>query len=420
MINIQEVNICMRMHKESEPSSQTIRALNSLLFFISDVRHGIGPLISIFLKVTLSWDPGKIGLALAMPDLAAAIFQLPAGLSADTTRKKRLLIAIPCLLIIFCCFLILKYSSFMNILFAQFLMGISIAFIAPGISSVTLGLFGRKKFPLRVSRNEMWNHAGNVFTALTAGVASYLIGNYGVFYVVIAFGIASLVSLFLIRPQEINYKNARELPEKDPFAKPIPFSHLLKRFPVIIFNISLVLYYITNGAQIALVSQKLAGIYPEITALFIAGCMMIAEMTMVFVAYLMGLVVNRFGRKLIFLIAFAILPIRATLYTLTDNPALLLSIQILDGTAAGILGVIGSVINSDLGIGTGHFNFLQGLSAFSISIGVFISNLFAGLVVSYYGFEAGFLTLAIIGILGVFFFLLFMPETGLNKMASAE
>jgi hypothetical protein len=59
------------------------------------------------------------------------------------------------------------------------------------------------------------------------------------------------------------------------------------------------------------------------------------------------------------LAAFAILPLRALLYTLVEQPSSLLFIQILDGLAAGILGVMGTVINSYLATNTGRFNFLK-------------------------------------------------------------
>lgn len=218
-----------------------------------------------------------------------------------------------------------------------------------------------------------------------------------------------------IRPNEINHNVARELAAIDPLtgkkAEPIPLGQLFKRNAIIIFNISLILYYICNGVQIALVGQMLANLKPHISALLIAGCMIIAELTMIGIAYSMRFIVNRYSRRAIFLTAFFILPTRAILYTLTDNPAFLLAIQVLDGTAAGILGVMGGVINSDLAVNTGRFNFLQGMGALSTSCGVFLSNVFAGLVARSFGFHIGFFSLASVGLFGALFFALLMPET---------
>jgi MFS family permease len=365
---------------QKKPSPQTIWGLNGLLFFISDVRHGVGPLLSIYLHSDLRWNPTKIGFALASIDLSAVIAQLPAGMLVDALRSKRSLIAISCLCIMGGCALIAANPSFASLIFAQIIMGIAISIISPTLGAMTMGLFGRERYPKRTSRNEMWNHAGNVFTALTIGLTSYLYGHQWIFYIVMLFALASLISLCLIRSNEMNYSAAREL-AKDPVTgkifPPISFRELFKRTPIFIFNFSIIIYYIANAAQIALVGQMLANQYPKSDALILAACMLIAEFVMIGTAFGMGFIVNRIGRKPIFLIAFCILPVRAILYTLTDNPLLLLSIQLFDGLAAGIIGIMGTVINSDLAVGSGRFNFLQGMSALSTSIGASLSNVLA-------------------------------------------
>jgi MFS family permease len=400
-----------RLNRSSTPSSRSIAGLNGLLFCISDVRNGIGPLLSIHLRNTLQWDPSKIGIALAAVEFSAFLTQIPAGLLADTSRRKRAIIATACCLIILGCLIVLLFSSFSIILMAQLMMGISIALISPALGSITLGLFGRKKFPSRVGKNEMWNHSGNVFSALVAGVGSYLMGSQWIFFLVIGFAIGSLISLLFIRPKEINYAAARELPVEVKNADPIGLSTLLKRPSIIIFNLSLLLYYMANGAQMSLVGQILASKDPSRSALFISACMIIAEVTMIGVAYIMSRIVNRFNRKAFFLTAFLILPIRAILYTLVESPYLLLLIQVLDGAAAGILGTIGAVINSDLAVNTGRFNFLQGMGAMSTNMGESISQLFAGFVAALFGFHMSFFALAFTAIIGILFFAFLMPET---------
>ena len=131
--------------------------------------------------------------------------------------------------------------------------------------------------------------------------------------------------------------------------------------------------------------------------------MMIAEIVMIGTAYLMSRMVNRFKRKMLFLLAFLILPVRAVLYTLVESPSLFLLIQALDGVAAGILGIMGIVINSDLAVDTGRFNFLQGLGAMSIGMGESVSQLFAGFTAQLLGFNISFLSLASVGVVGILF-----------------
>jgi MFS family permease len=49
---------------------------------------------------------------------------------------------------------------------------------------------------------------------------------------------------------------------------------------------------------------------------------------------------DAWGRKPIFLVALAILPIRGALYTLSDDRSWLVAIQLLDGVGAGIFGAL--------------------------------------------------------------------------------
>jgi hypothetical protein len=79
------------------------------------------------------------------------------------------------------------------------------------------------------------------------------------------------------------------------------------------------------------------------------------------------------GRKPIFLVALAVLPVRGVLFTLTDSPYAIVAIQLLDGVAAGIFGVISIIIASDLMRGTGRFNLAQGLVALCVGLGAAIS-----------------------------------------------
>jgi MFS family permease len=110
------------------------------------------------------------------------------------------------------------------------------------------------------------------------------------------------------------------------------------------------------------------------------------------------------GRKTIFLVAFVTLPIRGLLFTLTDSPVGVVAIQLLDGVAAGIFGVISIIIAADLMRGTGRFNLAQGLVALSTGLGATASNVCAGFVVQVFGYTTGFLTLAAIAVGGLVLF----------------
>ena len=85
------------------------------------------------------------------------------------------------------------------------------------------------------------------------------------------------------------------------------------------------------------------------------------------------------------------------------NPYGVVSIQLLDGVATGIFGVIAILMTSDLMRGTGRFNLAQGLVALCVGIGAGLSNLSSGFVVQYFGYPTGFLFLATIAAAALIF-----------------
>ena len=94
-----------------------------------------------------------------------------------------------------------------------------------------------------------------------------------------------------------------------------------------------------------------------------AACIITAQLVMVPMAMLVGHKADSWGRKPIFLAGFAVLPVRGVLYTLTQDPFALVSIQVLDGVGAGIFGALFFIVITDLTKGTGRYNLAQGAAS---------------------------------------------------------
>jgi len=153
----------------------------------------------------------------------------------------------------------------------------------------------------------------------------------------------------------------------------------------------------------------------------LGACIIAAQLVMVGVAAAAGWALRLgIGRRKIFMIALVLLPIRGILFSLTDSPVAIVAIQLLDGVAAGIFGVISVIIASDLMRGTGRFNLAQGLVALATGLGATMSNLVAGFVVQAFGYSIGFVTLAMIAIIALLFFAILMPETGPRSGPAAD
>jgi MFS family permease len=398
--------------KQDEPSPRSLRGLDGINLLMADVRDGVGPFLSVFLKGSQHWDPGAIGLAMGVSSIAAALCQVPAGLLVDATRAKRLLIAGSGLMVGGGCLLIVAFPHFWTVIAAQAILGSATAIIPPAIAALSLGLVGRRLLDARISRNESFNHAGNLAAAVLAGSLGQYLGTSWIFYLVCAFALASAAIVMLVNPMEIDHEQARGGKDPSHQGEPIPFRGLLKRRDLLIFLASVVLFHFGNAAMLPMAGQVLAQTHPGEDAIALSACIIAAQFVMVGVAWCVGRASARgVGRKPIFLVALAVLPIRGILFSFLSSPYAVVGIQLLDGIAAGIFGVISVLIASDLMRGTGRFNLAQGLTALAVGVGASLSNATAGFVVQGFGYPIGFLYLASIAGCALAFFARLMPET---------
>jgi MFS family permease len=318
------------------------------------------------------------------------------------------------------CLLVVSVPKLLVVVSAQAMLGAASAIIPPALAALSLGIVGRKRFPARVSRNESFNHGGDFAAAILAGTVGQRFGYHWIFYLVCLFALASAAAVALIRPQEINHAVARGGDDEDPpawteqkkKATAIPIRDLLKRRDLQIFLASVLLFHLGNAAMLPMAGRVLAKTHPRADIIALSAYIITAQLVMVGVAATVGWVIRKgVGRKMIFLVAFVTLPIRGFLFTLTDSPLGVVGIQLLDGVAAGIFGVISIIVAADLMRGTGRFNLAQGLVALSTGLGAGSSNLFSGFMVQAFGYTVGFVTLAVIAVGGLIFFALLMPET---------
>jgi len=394
-----------------EPSGQSKAGLDWVNFLMADVQGGVGPYLSVFLAGTLHWQAGPIGLAMAASSVAAGLCQVPAGLLVDATRFKRLLIVAAAFLIGLGCLLIVVLRGFWPILAAQGLLGAASAVIPPAIAAISLGLVGRRMMPARIARNEGYNHAGSFAAAALAGGFGQYLGTDWIFYLVCGFALASAGAVRWIVPDEIDHELARG-GDEEPGGKPVGMRALLMRPAIGIFVVSVVLFHFGNAAMLPFAGQVLAKAHPGTDTIALSACIICAQLVMVGVAWAVGRALRRgIGRKPIFLVALAILPVRGVLFSFTTSPVGVVAIQLLDGVAAGIFGVISVVIAADLTRGTGRFNVMQGIVALSVGLGAAASNVVGGYIVQGFGYPSGFLFLAGVAVIAAGWFLLLMPET---------
>ncbi|MDQ3545159.1 MAG: MFS transporter, partial [Verrucomicrobiota bacterium] len=156
---------------------------------------------------------------------------------------------------------------------------------------------------------------------------------------------------------------------------------VLKNRALFIFAASVVLFHFANAAMLPLIGQKLARNDAARSSLYLAVCIIGAPVVMIPIAMAAGRFAPVWGRKAIFLVGFAALPIRGFLYTLSDNPYFLVGVQLMDGIGAAIFGVVSVLVIADLTRGTSRFNFTQGVVATATGLGASLSNGVTGFIV---------------------------------------
>ncbi|UFZ06319.1 MFS transporter [Bradyrhizobium ontarionense] len=403
--------------RHSADATRAGHALDAANFFLADVRDGLGPYLAIYLLTEQKWDEASIGLVMSLATMAGIVAQTPAGALVDATRAKRMIMIVAAIIVTASSLLLPVMTSFWPVAISQSIANAAGVIFAPAIAAVSLGIFGARAFTARVGRNETFNHAGNAIGAVIAGAAAYALGPSAVFYLMAVMSAGSLVSVLAIPERAIDHDVARGLshqadggaPERG--EQPSGLGILLTCRPLMIFAICVALFHLANAAMLPLVGQKLALQDKNLGTSLMSACIAAAQLVMVPMALLVGARADRWGHKRFFLAALLILPLRAVLYTLSDDKAWLVGVQLLDGVGAGIFGAIMPVIVADLMRNTGRFNVAQGAVITAQSIGAALSTALAGFIVVHGGYSAAFLALGAIAALAVIVCWLLLPET---------
>jgi len=388
------------------------RALDALNFLLADVRGALGPYLNVFLVTSMHWSQSSVGVVTTVSGLLALTVQTPAGALIDATRAKRALVVVSLGLLAVGAVTIFALPTFWPVLTANTLMAVVGDIFGPAVAALTLGLFPAAALARRLGRNSAFDHAGNAAIAVAAGLVGWAFSQRAVFLLVPAFAVAAVFAVLAIPAGAIDHARARGAREGEAAAAGMSVWRVFADSrPLLIFGACAFLFHFANAPLLPLVGQKLATAHKDIATAMMSACIIAAQLVMLPIALLVGHTADRFGRKPILLIGFGMLPIRAVLYTLSDNSAWLITVQVLDGVGAGIFGAITPLLIADIMRGTGRYNVAQGAVATAQGVGAAISGLGAGLVVDHAGYDAAFLSAAVVAAAAFLVLLLAMPET---------
>jgi len=351
-------------------------ALAALNFFLADARDGLGPFLDGYLA-TQGWSPFTLGMIATFGGILGMISTPLFGALVDASAYKRSLIAIPVVLVTAAALWTLASPSGVAVFGGQATTAIVGAVIGPALIGLTLGLVGEAAFPGQVSRNEFWNHVGNVFSLACVYGATVVFGLSGVIGLMVLTAIGALVAIACIDPQKIDHKVARGLAHDDGAPGPSGYSVLVSTPGLVFLALILLVFHFGNAPISRLISQdfSLQLGTPFRTTAITTG---VSQLAMIVMAVAAPFLIRRFGLSSVFFVALAALPIRGAIAGSFDSFAVIYPVQILDGIGAGLIGIATPIAAERILAGTGRFN--AGLAAVMTvqGIGASLSNVVAG------------------------------------------
>jgi MFS family permease len=399
----------VRRSLHTPASWQSRYGLDWTNFFIADVQTGFGTFVAFYLA-HLGWSKSNVGMALTTGTLAAVIMQIPGGALADAVIWKRALVAAGVVMIAVAALILAFAPSLPAVLLAEFLQGSTGGIITPAIGAISLGLVGRGAMAVRTGRNFRYSAAGAALTAALMGLVGAYYSDRAIFIAGAALCIPALIALTFIRPNEIDYRKARNA-AKAHDSRNARLRDLFKNRPLVLFTAALVLFQLADASMLPLIGENLAEQTKQEGPLWMSGLIMTPQVVVAFLSPWVGYHSEKKGRKPLLLIAFALEPVRAALLAFTSNYTLVVGAQILSGVSSAIINVLTVTVITDLTVGTGRFNLARGFVGAMLGVAASISTLGTGYLFQGYGALTGFLVISGVAVAAVWLMSLFVAES---------
>jgi MFS family permease len=408
--------------KIASEKTKSLHALEATNFFLADVQTGLGPFLAAYLAGS-GWEPGRVGMALTIGGIVTVVLQAPAGAIVDQLRPKRLILALASAVLAVGAVLLSITAAPWAVYTSQVLIGGAGPFLGPTLAAVTMGIVGVTFFDRQFGKNQSFNSGGNVACALLIAGMSHWFGNRSIFITAAVLTIPTVFAIRAIRSKDIDYDLARGgARQVDGIEVPVRASVLKTLFGdrvLLVFLACAFLFHFANAAMLPQLGEMLSHGARASAAPFMSACIIVTQVVIMCFAPAIGRFANLHGRKPLLLVGFGVLPIRAVLYTLTHSSESLIAIQLLDGVANAIFGVVSILVVADRTRATGRFNLVQGSLATAVGLGAALSTTFGGKLIQQFSYRISFLSLGAVAALAFLLLWSAIPET-LSKQAETD
>src|SRR6202453_1289404 len=393
---------------------KSVRALEATNFFLADVQTGLGPFLAAYLAGA-GWEPGRVGMALTISGIITVVLQAPAGAIVDQLKSKRLILLLASAVLALAAVLLSVTAAPWAVYTSQMLIGGAGPFLGPTLAAVTMGIVGVTFFDRQFGKNQSFNSAGNVACALLIAGMSPLFGNPAIFITAAVLTIPTVLAIRAIKSKDIDYELARggaiQVDGREVPARASVMRTLFGDRVLLVFLACAFLFHFANAAMLPQLGEMLSHGARASAAPFMSACIIVTQVVIMCFAPSIGRFANLHGRKPVLMVGFGVLPVRALLYTLTHNTESLIAIQILDGVANAIFGVVSILVVADRTRATGRFNLVQGALATAVGLGAALSTTFGGKLIQHFSYRISFLCLGAIAALAFVLLWTAIPET---------
>ncbi|HLZ98272.1 MAG TPA: MFS transporter, partial [Steroidobacteraceae bacterium] len=206
-----------------------------------------------------------------------------------------------------------------------------------------------------------------------------------------------------VAPEELRPPHLKELDRK------VKYVSVLADRRLLIFSLSALLFTFANAPMLMLVSGTLTakGSNPS---LLIAACIVLPQIIVALMSPQVGRFADIYGRRVVLMAGLSMLPLRCVVFAASQNPAVLVAAQVLDGVAGACFGIMVPLIVSDVAGRSGHFNLSLGTVGFGVGIGATLGTPAAGWMADHVGTKMAFFALLAISAVAVLAAFV-MPET---------
>ena len=385
----------------------SLLALTWLAFFMADVRDGLGPFLATYLQEN-HVRQDLIGYTMTAGGLAAVAMTPFAGAWVDRSHAKRAMTVAGALAVLGASVLAFSTLSGPLLIASQIVTGLAGAVLAATMAALTLGLARSSGFKHQMGRNEAFSHAGNMVSAIGAGLIAHFFGAPWMLAVMAAMTVGMVLFVLAIEPDDIDHEAARGDEPQDEAPDPAdaeghsPIRALFRNRGLLLFGLTCALFHLGNAAMLPLLNQRLAATVADSAPLLWTGiAIVVAQLTMIPVALWVSRS-KRFDIVWFVYAAILVLPIRGALAYMFASEWNNIPVQVLDGLAAGVVGVATPLMVQRYVQGTGCFNSALGFVMTLQGIGAALSPGIANAVVgSGQRFGLAFVVLATAAVLAL-------------------